>query len=77
MPLYLWIDVEKGRETGLELPLDLVFAALENVHGDVRIPPIFQFDRRRANLHDLIGGQQTQTVHQCQVCHAMIVSQRV
>jgi hypothetical protein len=58
-PLYLWIDVEKGRETRPELFLDFVFAALENVHGDVRIPPIFQFDRSRANFLDLIGGQQT------------------
>jgi len=77
MPSYIRIEVEKGRQTGLELLLDLVFAALENVHGDVRIPPILQFDRRRANLRHLIGGQQTQTVHQCQVCHATIVSQRL
>jgi len=77
MPSYLGIKIEKGCQTGLELLLDLVLAALENMHGDVRIPPIFQFDRRSANLRDLIGGQQTQTVHQCQVCHLMIVSQRL
>src|ERR1700683_4612663 len=77
MPLYLWIEVEKSRETRLELFLDLVFGALESVHGDMRLPPIFQFDGCRADLRDLIGGQQTQTVHQCQVCHPTIVSHRM
>src|SRR5208337_1454198 len=74
-PSYLRIDVEKGRETRFELLLDLAFAAIENMHGDVRLPPIPQFDRRVANLRDLIGGQQAQTIHQRQVCHPTIVSQ--
>src|SRR5207253_2343252 len=74
---YLGIDVEKGRETRLELLLNFVLAALESVHGDVRLMPIFQFDWRFANRLDFIGGQQTQTIHQCQVCHPTIVSQRM
>src|SRR6267378_1179335 len=74
---YLRIDVEKGRETRLELLLNFVLAALESVHGDVRLTPIFQFDWRFANRLDFIGGQQTQTVNQCQVCHPTIVSQRM
>src|SRR4029077_19557835 len=74
--LYLRIDVEKGRETRLKLLLDLVFTALESVHGDVRLAPIFQFDWRLADRVDLIGRQQTQAVNQCQICHPTIVSQR-
>src|ERR1019366_4437945 len=74
---YLRIDVEKSRETRLELLLNLVFATLENVHGDTSILPIFQLDRGRAHLRHLVGGQQTQTVHQSQVCHPTIVSQRM
>src|SRR6202158_2188475 len=75
--LYLRIDVEKGRETRFELLLDLVFTALERVHGDVRLTPILQFDWGLANRLDFIGRQQTQTVNQCQVCHSTIVSQRI
>src|SRR6202030_2578468 len=73
--LYLRIDVKKGRETRFELLLDLIFSALEGVHGDVRLTPIFQFDGRLADRVDFIGRQQTQTVNQCQVCHPTIVSQ--
>ncbi len=74
---YFWIDVKKGRETHLELLLNLVLAALENVHRNVRLAPILQFDRSRSDLRDLIGGQQTQTINQCKVCHPTIVSQRM
>jgi hypothetical protein len=77
MPLYLWIDVEKSRETHPELLLNLVLATLENVHRNVRLSPILQFDRSRSDLRDLIGGQQSQTVNQCKVCHPTIVSQRM
>src|SRR5216684_4175370 len=75
--LYLRIDVEKGRETRLKLLFDLVFTALEGVHGDVRLAPIFQFDWRLADRVDFIGRQQTQAVNQCQICHPTIVSQRM
>jgi len=74
--LYLWIDVKKGGQTRLKLLFDLVFAAFEGVHGDMRIPSVFQFDGGRAHLRDLVGGQQSQPVNQRQVCHLEIVSQR-
>jgi len=74
---YLRIDVEKGRETRLKLLFDLVFTALESVHSDVRLAPIFQFDWRLADRVDFLGRQQTQAVNQCQICHPTIVSQRM
>jgi hypothetical protein len=73
--LYFWIDVKKSRETCPELSLDLVFTAFQSVHGDVCVASRFQFDRGRAHLGKLIGGQETQTVYQCQICHPLIVSQ--
>ena len=63
MPLYLWVDVEKRRETRLELLFDLVFAPLENVHRNLRLSPILQFDRSWSHLRDLIGGQQAQSIN--------------
>jgi hypothetical protein len=43
----------------------------------MRISPVLQFDGRRPHFRDLIGGQQTEAIHQCQVCHATIVSQQL
>ena len=73
--LYFRIDVKKSRETCPELPLDLVFTSFQSVHGDVCVPSRFQFDRGRAHLGNFIGGQETETVYQCQICHPLIVSQ--
>lgn len=63
MPLYLRIDVKKGCETRPKLLLDLVFAALESVHGDMRISAILEFNSRRTHFRDLTRGQETEAVH--------------
>ena len=64
------VEVEKGGQARFELLFDIFLAALENVHGDVRLVAVAKLDGSVAEFGDFVGGEQTQAVHQCQICHA-------
>src|SRR4051794_6468018 len=49
------VEVEKRRQAGSQLFLDIFLAALEHVHGDVRLVAVLQFDGSLAYFDDLIG----------------------
>jgi hypothetical protein len=69
-----WIKIEEGVEAGLQLLLDLVFAAFESVHGHVRLMAVVEFQCCIANFGEFVGRKQPQSVNQSQVCHALIVT---
>src|SRR5579863_3175345 len=71
--LYFGVEIEKSIEAGLELLLDLLFAAFEYVHGDVRLASIFQLQGCIGHFGDFFRGQKPQPVNQRQVSHAAIV----
>ena len=68
--LDLGVEVEEGVEAHFELPFDLLAAAFEDVHGDTRLVAVLQGDWSVAHRCYLVGGQQSHSVNQCQVCHA-------
>src|SRR5579871_3865698 len=68
--LDLGVEVEEGVEAHFELPFDLLAAAFEDVHGDARLVSVLQGDWGVTNLCYLVGGQQSPSVDQRQVCHA-------
>jgi hypothetical protein len=60
----LGIKIEKRLKALPQLLFDIVLRALEHVHGDPSIVPVFELNRSIADLGDLIGGQQSKSVNQ-------------
>ena len=58
------IKIEERFQTGLQLLFDLILAAFEHVHGDVRVAAAFQLHGCITDFRDLVGGQEPHTVHQ-------------
>ena len=62
--LNLWVEVEKRADGMLQLCLDLLPAAFQDVHRHLRLVAVFQRHRGRLNARELIGGQKPHTVNQ-------------
>jgi len=71
--LDLGIEIEERLQTGTKLLLNLLFTALEDVHGDVRLSSIREFHWSLADLDHIFGGKQPHAVDQCQICHTSIL----
>ncbi len=56
--------------------LDLFFAALEQMHGDVGFAAVFQFQGCVFNFGDFFGRQKTKSVNEGEVGHESIVGHR-
>src|SRR5690348_3180225 len=69
----LRIEVKERIQTGLQLLLDFLSAALEHMHGHMSFASVFEFQRRISDVCDLIGGQQSHSINQCKVGHALIL----
>jgi len=67
------IEIEERLQTGTKLLLDLLFTALEDVHGDVRLSSIREFHWSLADLDDIFRGKQPHAVNQRQICHPSIL----
>jgi hypothetical protein len=63
------IKVEEGFQAGLQLLLNLVLTALQDVHRNVGLAPILQFNRRIADLAKFVGRQEPHSINKCQVRH--------
>jgi hypothetical protein len=71
--LDLGIEIEERLQTGTKLLLDLLFTALEDVHGDVRLSSICEFHWSLADLDHVFGGKQPHAVDQRQIRHTLIL----
>jgi hypothetical protein len=71
--LDLGIQIEERLQAGTKLLLDLLFTALEDVHGDVCLSSIRKFHWSLADLDHVFGGQQPHAVNQRQICHTSIL----
>lgn len=71
--LDLGIEIEERLQTGTKLLLDLLFTALENVHGNVRLSSIRKFHWCLADLDHVFGGKQPHAIDQRQICHTSIL----
>jgi hypothetical protein len=69
-----WIEIEESFQAGLQLPFDIFFAAFENVHGNPRLAPILQLQRRVFDFGHFLRGQQPQPINQGQICHVWILN---
>ncbi len=68
--LDLGVEIEEGVEAQLQLVFDGFAASFEDVHGYVSFVAVFELDGSIADLGDLIGGQQTHAIDQCEICHS-------
>ena len=68
-PSDLRVKVEEGIQTLLELRLDLLARALQNVHGHVRLVAVGELEGRVVDLGDLALGEQPQSVDKSQIRH--------
>lgn len=68
------VQVEEGIHTGSKLLLDLLFAAFQDVHGNVCLSAILQLHRSFAHFCDLIRGQQAHSIYQRQISHTEILA---
>ena len=57
------VEIKKSFQAGFQLFLDLIFAALKDVHGDVGFAAIFQLQRSVTHLFNLFGRKQSQSVN--------------
>ena len=71
--LDLGIEIEERLQTGPQLLLDLLFTALEDVHGDVRLSSISELHWSLADLDHIFRGKQPHAVDQRQICHTAIL----
>lgn len=71
--LDLGIKIKKSLQACTKLLLDLLFTALKDVHGDVRLSSIREFHWSLADLDHVFGGKQPHTVNQRQICHTSIL----
>lgn len=69
--LNLWIEIEESVDAHTKLGLDLLSAALEHMHSDMRFIAILQRDRCIAHCRDFICGQQPHSVNQREICHRL------
>jgi hypothetical protein len=63
------IELEEGIEGLLELAADFLFAAFNEMHGDVRGVAVLELDGGVGQLLDFIGRDQAQAVDQSEFCH--------
>ena len=62
--LDLWIEIEERIQAGLELFLDILFAAFKHVHSHVSFAAVFQLYGCVAHFRHIVGGQQAHSIHQ-------------
>lgn len=71
----LRVEIEECFETCLQLFLNLILAAFEHMHSDVRLAAIFEFYGRIPQFSNLLRGQQPQSINQRQICHVSFYPQ--
>ncbi len=71
--LDLRIKVEEGLNAVAQLRLNTLPAAFQDVHRHLRLVTVLQRHRGRLHTRHLIGGQQTHSIHQHQICHGAMV----
>src|SRR5450755_4595867 len=64
LPLDLRVEIEERLQAGLQLLLDFFFAAFEDMHGDVRLASILQFEGCVADFRDFVRGQQPHAINE-------------
>ena len=73
LPSDLRIEIEERLKASLKLFLDLVLAALEQVHGYTGFVAVFQFEGSVTHFCDFLGGKHPKSIYKCQVRHLSIV----
>src|SRR5438270_4708100 len=63
------VKIEEGFQAGAQLFFDVIFAAFEQVHGDVGGATVFEFDVGIADFEEFVGGQEAHSVNQSKVGH--------
>src|SRR5271163_818311 len=67
--LNLRVKLEKRVQRLLQLGADFFFAAVDQMHGDVRGLAVLQLDLRLADAFNFVGGQQSHAVDQGEFRH--------